>query len=200
MRWSNADLVLVVDSDHASRMVVCTLCERVGYRTAGAGSGDEALDVVERELPAVVVTNIRLPGTSGYELCRELKERFGQNLPVVFVSEDRTEPLDIAAGLLIGADDYIVRPFHPDEFLGRLRRFIHPRTGREYGPGAELTPREREILGLLAEGFTQGEIAAQLSISSATVGTHIQHILGKLKVHSRTQAVALALRTGVITA
>jgi DNA-binding NarL/FixJ family response regulator len=198
MARGGKDLVLVVDADADFRAAVRQLCERVGCRTAEAASGDEALEALRLEVPAVMVTNVRLPGISGYELCHELKKRLGASLAIVFTSAERTEPFDIAGGLLIGADDYIVRPFDPDEFLGRVRRFVQPRTDGERTFGSDLTPREREVLRLLADGLPQARIAYELSISPTTVATHIQHILEKLRVNSRTQAVALALRSGLV--
>jgi DNA-binding NarL/FixJ family response regulator len=145
---------------------------------------------------------VKLPGLSGYEVCRELKDTYGNELPVFFLSGVRTEPFDRAAGLLIGADDYIVKPFDPDELLARVRRHVtppEPNGRRPWPPAASaLTGRELEILGLLSEGFGQAGIAQELLISPNTVATHIQHILNKLEVHSRAQAVALAHRAGLL--
>ncbi|HSE81557.1 MAG TPA: response regulator transcription factor [Gaiellaceae bacterium] len=124
---------------------------------------------------------------------------FGKSLPVFFLSGIRVEPFDRAAGLLVGADDYIVKPFDPDEFLARVRRHLAPKARRsEAQPTANgLTAREHEVLRLLAEGLNQTEIAERLVISPKTVATHIQHVLEKLGVHSRAQAVAAAHRRGL---
>jgi two-component system, NarL family, nitrate/nitrite response regulator NarL len=192
---SRGDLVLVVDDDADCCALIRRLCEQAGYRVLDIPSGEEALEAVQRELPAVILMNVRLPGVSGYEICRELRDRFGEALPIVFMSEERTEPFDIAGGLLIGADDYIVRPFHPDELLARLRRFVARSEGIKTDLAATLTSREREVLRLLASGLRQDQVASELSISTTTVATHIQRILGKLGVHSRAQAVALAHRS-----
>ena len=90
-----------------------------------------------------------------------------------------------------------------NELLARIRRSLHRVNRGEPAPGptspalAALTAREAEVLALLADGLTQAEIAARLVVSPRTVGTHIQHILSKLDVHSRAQAVAMALRQGL---
>jgi two-component system, NarL family, nitrate/nitrite response regulator NarL len=152
-----------------------------------------------------VLVEVNLPEVSGYEVCRELREAFGEEVAIIFLSAHRTETNDRVAGLLIGADDYIVKPFDSDELLARvrsvLRRFQPARRGSKseaLGAGVEsLTARELEVLRLLAGGLDQGAIATQLVISPKTVGTHIQRVLTKLGVHSRAQAVALAHEHGL---
>jgi DNA-binding NarL/FixJ family response regulator len=137
-----------------------------------------------------------VPGISGYEVCRRLREDFGA-AGIIFVSGTQTGQLDRAAGLLVGADDYLVKPFAPDELLARIRLLIRSRAAPDHEPdanGSRLTPRERQVLALLANGSSQAEIADELVISSRTVAAHIDHILHKLGVHSRAQAVAVAYR------
>ena len=110
------------------------------------------------------------------------------------------------AGLLLGADDYVAKPFDDGELLARMRRSLGraergaPNCKGRKTPegGTPLSPREFEILGLLSEGLRQADIAERLVLSPKTVGTHIQHILFKLGVHSRAQAVAEAYRQGLV--
>ena len=188
--------MLVVDDDADFRALVRALLEHVGYRVEQAESGEDALKRIEADAPALVILDIRLPGLNGYEVCRQIRDRFDGDVAIVFVSGDRTESYDRSAGLLIGADDYIVKPFDGSEFVARLRRLAPLNDLRENGNGSRigrLTPRELEVLRLLAEGHDQDDIAEQLVISPKTVSTHIQRILGKLEVRSRAQAVALAL-------
>ena len=144
----------------------------------------------------MVILDVALPGVCGYEVCRELREEFGDVLPIVFVSGVRTEWFDRVAGFLVGADDYVVKPFAPDELLARVRRLARRWTPLATAVAAKLTRRERQVLGLLLEGLEQEEIATQLVISPRTVSTHIENILRKLGVRSRAQAVALAYREG----
>jgi DNA-binding NarL/FixJ family response regulator len=193
------DWILVVDDDAACRTLLSSLLGRVGFGTREAATGSEALAAVASERPAAVILDVELPGISGYEVCRELRDRFGQELPIVFVSGTRVESFDRAAGIMLGADDYVVKPFDPDELLARVRRLASHAGRRESARGGhDLTRREREVLGLLASGNAQEEIANRLFITSNTVATHIQRILGKLGVHSRAQAVALAHRERLV--
>jgi two-component system, NarL family, nitrate/nitrite response regulator NarL len=193
--------ILVVDDERDFRKLLSAVLGRAGYEIVEAETGEEALALAARETPALVLLDVNLPGTSGYAVCNELRQTLGHQLPIVFLSGERTEPFDRVAGLLIGADDYITKPFDPDELVARVRRMLErtqlrrPRLTQDDPFG--LTRREREVLSLLVDGLTQVDIADRLYLSPKTVGTHIQRILGKMGVNSRTQAVALAAREGI---
>ena len=177
---------------------------RHGIRSAQAATGEEAIAAVRSELPAAMILDVELEDVSGYELCRQLRDEHGEALSIIFVSANRVHALDRIAGLLIGADDYVVEPFEPDELVARVRRCVT----RAAIPAADppppeqvrspLTTRERDVLGMLAAGLAQPAIAEALVISPKTVATHIQRILIKLDVHSRAQAVAVAYRERLI--
>jgi two-component system nitrate/nitrite response regulator NarL len=190
----NCGPVLIVDDDASLRALVARLLEGAGYATSAAASGEQALAWAAAARPRAVVLDVRLPGISGYEVCRELRGRYGDALPILFVSGERVESFDRVAGLLLGADDYLVKPFAPDELLVRVAKLIGRRASAANGSGARLTDRELQVLRLLADGRRQPEIAGELVISPKTVGTHVERILGKLGAHSRAQAVALAYR------
>jgi DNA-binding NarL/FixJ family response regulator len=199
------EIVLVVDDEAGFRELVRTLLERASFRVEEAADVDETLAAVERTPPHLVLLDVCLPQTSGYEIYRQLRERCGSALPIIFVSGERTDAYDRSVGLLLGADDYLVKPFDPGELIARVRRSLlrgqngNGADGRRAGAGAGaaldmLTPREREVLALLSAGRSSTEIAHDLLVSPRTLGTHVQHILKKLDVHNRTQAVAMARR------
>ena len=168
----------------------------------GFSTGEEALAAAGDETPALVLFELELPDMSGYELCRALRQNHGDGLPLFLMSGDRIDSMDRVAGLLIGADDYIVKPFNVDELVARVRRFVERRARTRYGAapaGMDVTPRELEVLRLLGEGNDQNEIAHELSISPKTVATHIQRLLTKFGARSRAQLVALAYRAGVFS-
>jgi DNA-binding NarL/FixJ family response regulator len=193
------EAIVVADDDAAARALLAQSFTRAGYPVVEAATGAEALAAVERGKPAAAVVEVALPVVCGYEVCRALRERFGETVPVILVSATRTEPYDRVAGLLLGADDYLAKPVSPDEVLARMHRSHHgTRSRRRSELGAALTGRERQVLHLLAEGLDQDEIAQRLFISTKTVATHIEHILGKLGVRSRTQAVAVAYRDDLL--
>jgi DNA-binding NarL/FixJ family response regulator len=192
--------VLVADGDTAARKLAMKALGRVGFRVRGFATGEEAFAATAEEPPALVLFELELPDMSGYELCRALRQNHGDGLPLFLMSGDRTDSMDRVAGLLIGADDYIVKPFNVDELVARVRRFVDRRERTRYGAppaGMDVTPRELEVLRLLGEGNDQNEIAHELSISPKTVATHIQRLLTKFGARSRAQLVALAYRAGV---
>jgi DNA-binding NarL/FixJ family response regulator len=195
--------ILIVDDDAAFRTLVAELLATAGMPSVQAADGGEALELARRRRPALVVLDVRLPGVSGYEICRGLREEFGEELPVLFVSGDRTESLDRAVGLLLGGDDYVVKPFDPDELLARVRRLISRAQPYEVAPVAQpqeraLTKRELDVLRALAAGSSPTDIAGELDISPKTVSNHVQNIFAKLGVHSRAQAVARAYELSLV--
>jgi DNA-binding NarL/FixJ family response regulator len=198
--------ILIVDHDDTSRLTAVQVAVRLGYEARPTPSGDELIERLGNDRPTLAVVEVELDGpVNGLEVMHQLHERFGTDLPVLLVSGSRTDPLDRTAGLMLGADDYLTKPLDSGELLARVRRSLKrvasPATngnGNGHRDDSSLSPREREILTLLAEGRTQSQIASELVISSKTVATHIQHILSKLGVHTRAQAVALAFKKGLV--
>ena len=192
--------VLVADGDEASRKTTAAALTRAGYATVEVQTGYEALEAVRGNGIALALLEVSFPDMTGYEVCRDIRAERGEGLPVFFLSGIRTEALDRVAGLLLGADDFIVKPYDPAELVARVRRFIsRAATQREAAAargGPRLTRRETEVLRLLIQGRRQKEIAAELVISQKTVATHIQNLLGKFGVHSRAELLAHAYRNG----
>jgi DNA-binding NarL/FixJ family response regulator len=184
--------ILVVDDDEGFRALVVAVLEHCGYELVEAATGEEALAAARAAPPALVLLDVRMPGISGYEVCRALREEFGDALPIIFVSGERTQSFDRVAGFLIGGDDYLVKPFALDDFVARVRRHLQRRAGLTAGPAVNLTKRELEVLQLFTHGHSQAEIARRLFVSPKTVGTHTERLFKKLGAHSRAQAVSLA--------
>jgi DNA-binding NarL/FixJ family response regulator len=198
-RFHQRPVVLVVDDDRDLCRLVKRLLEPLGYEVHEASTAGRALAVAAHERPAAVLLDVHLPDISGYEVCRRLRDDFGDDIAIVFLSGERTEEFDRTAGMLLGADDYIVKPFTRGEFIARVRRAIDRSPAYPQLSG-NLTPRELEVLKLLADGLGQKKIAQALFITPKTVATHIQRILTKLDVHSRAEAVAYAHRSRLFDA
>jgi DNA-binding NarL/FixJ family response regulator len=200
--------ILIVDSDDASRLTAVQVAVRLGYDARPTPTADELLERLGSDRPALAIVEVELPGAvNGLEVMRQLHEAFDDALPVILVSARQIDAFDRTAGLMLGADDYVTKPVDAAELLARVKRSLRrasptPKNGHanghRNGPDAGLSPREQQILGLLAEGRTQRQIADDLVISSKTVATHIQHVLSKLGVNTRAQAVAMAFQKGLV--
>jgi len=196
--------ILVVDHDDATRFSAVQVAVRLGCEVCAVENAQLLFERLDDHDPVLAIVEVELPGhLSGLEVLRELHERFGGGFPVILVSAERTTALDHTTGLMLGADDYLAKPFDSGELLARVRRSLRRPGANGNGKkssGVNLSPREREILSLLAEGRSQKQIAGALFISSKTVATHIQHLLSKLGVHSRAEAVAAAYQRGLVEA
>lgn len=203
---SGGGTVLVVDRDQATRRLIAGQVATLGLACRAVATSEAALAALDEDAVALAVVEVELPGVNGLGVMHALHERF-ERLPVILVTSTHTDAVARAAGLMLGADDYLVKPLDPTELTARirrsLRRFGHAHVnGRAHpeptGEMSSLSPREREILTLLAEGNTQTQIAADLVLSPRTVATHIQNLLRKLGVNSRAQAVVAAYREGLV--
>jgi DNA-binding NarL/FixJ family response regulator len=174
---------------------------------------EEALGAIENRLPDVVLTDIGLPGMSGIEGIRLLKERY-PNLPVVALTVYDDDE-DIFDALCAGACGYLLKNVPPARLLESLKEVVSggapmsPEIARrvvnlfrefrtpERAPHS-LTQQEAELLRLMVEGHSYKTAAADLKISVSTVSFHLQNIYGKLQVHSKSEAVAKALRNRIV--
>ena len=189
--------ILIVDSDDASRLTAVQAAVRLGYDARPTPTGDELLERLGSDRPALAIIEVELAGAAnGLEVMRQLHEAFDDQLPVILVSACQIDAFDRTAGLMLGADDYLTKPLDAAELLARVKRSLRrvaPANGHTNGNGnghgtgqdSGLSPRERQI-------------ADELVISSKTVATHIQHVLSKLGVNTRAQAVAMAFRKGLV--
>ncbi len=162
--------ILLVDDERAIQLTIATLLRSRGYTTIVAGSGAEAIAAFERERPQLVILDLRLPDMDGTAVCRQLRER--ADVPILILSVHGDERNKVAA-LDAGADDYVTKPFSPEELLARIRaglRRVHGRAQELHGrlerggltldfdrrrlqvDGIEirLSPQEFDLLTLLA--------------------------------------------------
>lgn len=198
-RISAAARVLVIDDDEGLLALVGEVLREGGFEPVLAASAAAGLASAREQPPEAVLLDVNVPQLSGYEICRLLREEFGEGLPILFLSGERTESFDRVAGLLLGADDYLAKPFAPDELVARVRTLVRRAAPVRHASRFGLTHREQEVLDLLADGLTQAEIARALVISPRTCGKHIERILVKLDVHSRSQAIAVAYRDELVS-
>ena len=189
--------ILIVDDDAGFRGLLVSVLTHFDYSTREASTGKEAFEAARRQAPRLVILDVCLPDIAGYHVCRQLRDEFGNGLPVIFVSGERTQSFDRVAGFLVGGDDYLVKPFALDEFVARVRRHVE-RARRAPAAEHSLTRRELEVLRLVAAGDTNRAIAAALVLSEKTVARHVANIFVKLTVSSRAAATAYAYQHALV--
>lgn len=182
-----------------------------GYDVTVAHDGIEALKILaDKDNFDLILLDVMMPNMDGWDTLKAIrKNKKTEYTPVIMltaVSEDQK----VVSGLKIGADDYIVKPFILPNLLARIEAVLRRSNWQiEKSPKQEktlnkdvnidaLTPKEKEVLGLLAKGVTNNEIADKLSVSIVTVKTHLNSIFKKLKVENRTQAVLLAMQINLV--
>lgn len=172
---------------------------------AEAGNGEEAVAAFEAYRPDVTVLDLRMPGMEGVEAVRRIRDIDPAARIIILTTYDADE--DIALALKAGAKAYILKDITAEDLVSCIRAVL---AGRTYlAPAAaaklaervarvQLTPRELVTLRLMADGRSNKEIAQQLRITERTVKTHVGHLFEKLSVSSRTEAVKVATRRGLV--
>ncbi|MEZ5285121.1 MAG: response regulator transcription factor [Vicinamibacterales bacterium] len=172
---------------------------------AEAGNGLEALEVYERVKPDVTLLDLRMPLMEGVEVVRRLRERDPRARVIVLTTYDTDE--EISRALRAGAKAYVLKDIAADELVACIRdvlagkTYLAPAAAAKLAEGVtrvQLTPRELASLRLMADGKSNKEIANELGISDRTVKTHLGHLFEKLGVTSRTEAVKVATRRGLV--
>ncbi len=134
MNSSYERTVLVIEDDRNTAALVALYLEREGFRPVIASDGEAGLALAETQRPDLVILDLMLPKLDGWEVCRRLRERSG--VPVIMLTA-RGEEIDRVAGLTLGADDYVVKPFSPRELAARVKAVLR-RTSRSVGGGKNL--------------------------------------------------------------
>ncbi len=207
--------VLIVDDHPVVRQGLRSfLSTREGIEVVGeAGDGEAALTEVERLQPDIVLMDLVMPGDGGVAAIRRIGERHPEVRTLVLTSFSSEN--DVIPAVAAGAAGYLLKDVAPPELEAAVRA-VHRHEGllspqvvsrvmEEVARGAtspspldELTPRETEVLRLLAGGRSNRALAAELFVSERTVKSHVSNILAKLRVADRTQAALWAVRHGLV--
>ena len=205
--------ILLIDDHALFRIGLSELLERRGIDVVAAvGDCEEGVRLAHERAPDVVLLDMRMPGTTGIEVLKRLRAEGAPMLIAMLTTS--TNERDVIASLQAGARGYLLKDMEPDELIAALNRIVAGETlvapeltgvlaravqgeasSDSGGQKAltDLTPREREILCLLADGQSNKVIARNLGISDGTVKLHVKAILRKLDVHSRVEAAVIAV-------
>jgi DNA-binding NarL/FixJ family response regulator len=199
---------LIVDDHEVVREGLRLSLSRAPHiRVVGeAADGAAAVDLAERRKPDVVIMDVRMPGMDGLEATKLLTERVPGAKVLIFTAFSERSLL--GRGLESGAKGYILKEAPHQTLVRAIEKvaqgegYVDPALMPAFLTGKDqtdmLTSREREILQLLADGMSNGDVAGRLFISQETVKSHVRHILTKLEADTRTHAVAIALREAII--
>lgn len=208
--------VLIIDDHALFRVGLQGLLEQRGIEVADAvASGIEGIQRAQELRPDIILLDLRMPDMGGLEVLQRLRES-EPGIPVVMLTTSNEEA-DLIKSLRSGAQGYLLKDMEPDELVSALRdiekgknvvaqdltdalaRMVQgdAAVADDEGPFSDLTPREMEILCLLAEGQSNKLIARNLGISDGTVKLHVKAILRKLGIHSRVEAAVIAVEQGL---
>jgi DNA-binding NarL/FixJ family response regulator len=208
--------VVIADDQPMMRAGFKAVLEATGFIeiVAEAGTGEEAVRAATQYAPDVVLMDIRMPGMDGIEATRRLPGQrvlilttFGLDDYIIdalragasgFLLKDAPTQEVVQAVRAVAAGDAVLAPGVTRQLLDQVGRRLPGAVRREPAGLAELTDREREVLGMLAAGMSNAEISEALVLSEATVKTHVSRVLAKLGLRDRVQAVIYAYETGLI--
>jgi DNA-binding NarL/FixJ family response regulator len=199
--------VLVVDDHALLRTGVANIINHESdlHVIAEASNGLEAVEAFERHHPDVTLLDLRMPVMEGVEAVRQIRARDPHAKVIVLTTYDTDD--DISRALKAGAKAYVLKDISADALIACIhdvlagKTYLAPAAAAKLAEGVtriQLTPRELATLRLMADGKSNKEIAGELGISERTVKTHLGHLFEKLGVTSRTEALKLANRRGLI--
>lgn len=201
--------LLVVDDDPNLVLLAKDYLEFRGYEVVAASNGLEALEVMRRLTPDLIICDVMMPEMDGYTFVQTLRsDRATDWIPVIFLSA-RGQTADRVRGLNTGAEAYLVKPFEPEELVAQVEATLKHTERLLQMQGApvqpaiqldrevELTPTETKVLQYVARGMSNREIAEVMGVSQRTIESHVSNMLSKTGLHNRTELARWAIESGL---
>jgi len=200
--------LLLVDDDPNLVLLVKDYLEFKGFEVMTAENGREALEILETEIPDMIICDVMMPEVDGYTLVSQIRQDPHISwVPVMFLSA-KGQSHDRVIGLNKGADVYMVKPFEPEELAAQVEATLKQsarikevsNTSLEttdrivVPPNVELTPKESEVVNLVAKGMANRDIAKHLNVSQRTIESHVSNMLNKTGLHNRTELARWAMQ------
>jgi DNA-binding NarL/FixJ family response regulator len=199
--------LLLIDDDPNLILLVKDYLEFRGYEVITAENGREALEILEQDIPDMIICDVMMPEMDGYTFVEQVRQNERTSwIPVLFLSA-KGQSADRVKGLNKGADVYMVKPFEPEELVAQVESSLkqtirwkeHQAKGGENGSriqvpfDVQLTPTELKVVQFVARGLANREIAEELNVSQRTVESHVSNMLGKTNLHNRTELARWAI-------
>jgi len=203
--------LLLIDDDPNLILLVKDYLEFRGYEVITAEHGQQALDVLQKDTPDMIICDVMMPQMDGYSLVEHVrKDPRTSWIPVLFLSA-KGQSQDRVKGLNTGADVYMVKPFEPEELVAQVESSLKQASrliqrqdkGLDNSPkiqvpfDVELTPTELRVVQFVARGMANREIAEELNVSQRTIESHVSNMLGKTGLHNRTELARWAIENGM---
>ena len=199
-------IVFVVDDDEGMRQSLKNLVGSVGLRVEAFASAQEFLRIKVIDMPGCLVLDVRLPGLSGLDLQKRMADA-GIEIPIIFITGHGDIPMTVQA-MKAGAVEFLTKPFRDQDLLDAIQQALErDRIAREQRAEIEelrgrldsLTPREREVMGLVVTGLLNKQIAGELGTSETTIKIHRHQVMEKMGAGSLAELVRMADRLGIPT-
>ena len=192
-------MIFIVDDDASVRDAICNLLEAVGLPTKSFASTEAFWREPRPDVPSCLILDVRLPGASGLEFQQMLIQR-GVSVPIIFITAHGDVPMTSRA-MKAGAIEFLMKPFQKEELLAAVRQGLErDRLRREQDAElsalkakvAQLSQREREVMGLVVTGLINKEVGARLGLSEVTVKIHRSRVMQKMEAASLAELVRMA--------
>jgi DNA-binding NarL/FixJ family response regulator len=193
--------LLLVDDDFSLVLLLKDYLEFHSYQVTAVNNGQQALDVLEKDIPDMIICDVMMPEVDGYEFLKSLRDRRDIGwIPVLFLSA-LGQSLDRIKGLNLGANIYMNKPFEPEELLAQVKSTLNQSsqiqqhvktilpvtTPIQVNPGVKITRTELKVLLQIAKGFGNKKIAKEMNLSQRTIESHVSNLLGKTGLNNRTE-------------
>jgi FixJ family two-component response regulator len=197
-------VVFIIDDDASVRNGLDALLRSVSLKVQTFGSADEFLRRARPDAPGCIVLDVRLPGPSGLDLQRELSKT-GDHPPIIFISGHADVPVSVRA-MKEGAIEFLTKPFSDHDLLEAIQLgIVRDRTRRQrarimaelLARFATLTPREREVMALIAAGRSNKQVGGTLDVAEITVKVHRAQVMRKMEAHTLVDLARMADQLGI---
>ena len=203
--------LLLIDDDPNLILLVKDYLEFRGYKVTTAENGREALEILQHQIPDMIICDVMMPEMDGYTLVQKIREDSRTKcVPVLFLSA-KGQSQDRVKGLNVGADVYMVKPFEPEELVAQVesslkqadRLIAQGSKGSSLQPkikvpkNVELTPTEIKVVQLVAKGMANKLIAEKLNVSQRTIESHVSNMLNKTSLKNRTELARWAIESNM---